>query len=305
MKIFVTGGAGFIGSNLVDALIELGHQVCIIDNLSTGQKENINQQAKFFELDIQDKKLAEIFESEKPEVVFHLAAQIDVRKSVAEPVEDAKANILGSLNLLENCKKFKIKKIIFSSTGGAIYGDSDIVPTPESAPQLPISPYGIGKLSVEKYLYYYHIVHGLDYTVLRYANVYGPRQNSHGEAGVVAIFCDKLLKNQPPIINGDGKQTRDYVYVADVVSANLAALNSLPGQTYNVGTGIESDVNKVATLIKEGIGSDLDFSYGPAKPGEQKRSCLNYDKIKKELGWLPKTSLAHGIAATTQWFINK
>ncbi len=305
MKIFVTGGAGFIGSNLVDALIELGHQVCIIDNLSTGQKENINQQAKFFELDIQDKKLAEIFESEKPEVVFHLAAQIDVRKSVAEPVEDAKANILGSLNLLENCKKFKIKKIIFSSTGGAIYGDSDIVPTPESAPQLPISPYGIGKLSVEKYLYYYHIVHGLDYTVLRYANVYGPRQNSHGEAGVVAIFCDKLLKNQPPIINGDGKQTRDYVYVADVVSANLAALNSLPGQTYNVGTGIESDVNKVAALIKEGIGSDLDFSYGPAKPGEQKRSCLNYDKIKKELGWLPKTSLAHGIAATTQWFINK
>lgn len=302
MKILVTGGAGFIGSNLVDALLEQGHQVCVVDNLSTGKKENINSQAKFFKLDIQDNKLAEIFEAEQPQAVFHLAAQIDVRKSVADPIQDAKANILGSLNLLENCKNFKIKKFVFSSTGGAIYGDSDLIPTPESAPQMPISPYGIGKLSIEKYLHYYHTVYDLNYTVLRYANVYGPRQNSHGEAGVVAIFCDKILNNIAPTINGDGKQTRDYVYVADVVAANLLALNSLPAQTYNVGTGVESDVNQVARLIKESLSFSSEFEYGSGKQGEQKRSCLDYAKIRKELGWLPQTNLTGGIKATAEWF---
>lgn len=302
MKILVTGGAGFIGSNLADALIEQGHQVCVVDNLSSGQKENLNSKAIFYQKDIQAKELSDVFETEKPEAVFHLAAQIDVRKSVADPAEDAKINILGSLNVLENCVRYKIKKIIFSSTGGAIYGDSDLIPTPESALQMPISPYGIAKLSIEKYLHYYQKVHGLNYTVLRYGNVYGPRQNAHGEAGVVAIFCNKILNNQAPIINGDGKQTRDYVYVADVVSANLLALNDKKIETYNVGTGLENDVNKVAQLIKESLGTDLDFEHGPAKAGEQMRSCLDYSKIKNNLGWLPQTDLARGIKATADWF---
>ncbi len=302
MKILVTGGAGFIGSNLVDALIEQGHDVVIVDNLSTGRKENLNNNAKFYELDIQDKKLAEVFVAEKPEAVFHLAAQIDVRKSVADPMADAQANILGSLNLLENCRKSGVKKFIFSSTGGAIYGEADIVPTPETYFEKPISPYGIAKLSIEKYLNFYHVVHGLNYVVLRYGNVYGPRQNSHGEAGVVAIFCDKLLAGTQPVIFGDGKQTRDYVYVADVVTANLAALDSDKIDNYNVGTGLESDVNKIAELIKENIDTDLEFTHGPAKAGEQQRSCLDYSKIKKDLGWLPQTMLKQGIAATVEWF---
>jgi len=302
MKILVTGGAGFIGSNLVDALIETGHQVLVVDNLSTGLKENLNSQAKFFELDIQDEKLSDIFAAEKPEVVFHLAAQIDVRKSVDDPVSDAKANILGSINLLENCKKNGVKKIVFSSTGGAIYGDAEVIPTPETYEQKPISPYGIAKLSIEKYLYYYHQVFGLPYIVLRYANVYGPRQNSKGEAGVVAIFCDKLLSGNQPVINGEGLQTRDYVYVADVVAANLAALNSDKVDTYNVGTGKETNVNEIAALIKEGLGTELDFAHGPAKAGEQRKSCLDYSKIKQELDWLPKTMLSEGIKATTNWF---
>ena len=305
MKILVTGGAGFIGSNLADALIEQGHQVCIVDNLSTGVKEHINSKAKFYELDISDAKLAEVFVAEKPEAVFHLAAQIDVRKSVADPVGDAQVNILGSLNLLENCKNFGVKKFIFSSTGGAIYGEAAIIPTPESYAEKPISPYGIAKLAIEKYLHYYQVVFGLPYVVLRYGNVYGPRQNSHGEAGVVAIFCDKLLAGQQPIINGEGKQTRDYVYVGDVVAANLAALQSEQVDIYNVGTGQETDVNKIAAEIKKNLGSDIEFTHGPAKPGEQQRSCLDYSKISQALGWRPQVALAAGLAATTAWFKQK
>jgi len=302
MKILVTGGAGFIGSNLVDALINEGHDVCIVDNLSTGQKENLNAKAKLFEMDITDKKLAEVFAQEKPEAVFHLAAQIDVRKSVADPVADAQINILGSINLLENCKKFGVKKFIFSSTGGAIYGDADIIPTPETYEQKPISPYGICKLSVEKYLHYYHVVFGLPYVILRYANVYGPRQNFQGEAGVVAIFCSKLLAGNQPTIWGAGKQTRDYVFVGDVVAANLAALKSDKVDIYNVGTSVETDVNQLAEEIKKNISTDLEFSHGEAKAGEQQRSCLDYSKIKKELGWEPKVKLIEGIKKTVEWF---
>lgn len=305
MKILVTGGAGFIGSNLVDALIDKNHEVIIVDNFSTGQKENLNPKAKLYELDIQDQKLEEVFVSEKPEVVFHLAAQIDVRKSVEDPIQDANTNILGSLNLLEKCKNHNIKKIIFSSTGGAIYGESEIVPSPEMAPQQPISPYGIGKLCIEKYLHYYHVVFGLNYVVLRYANVYGPRQNSKGEAGVIAIFCDKLLAGQQPVINGEGKQTRDYVFVTDVVAANLAALNYEQTDIFNVGTQVENDVNQIAELIKKNINVGLDFTHGPAKMGEQARSCLDYSKIKQALDWQPTIDLEKGIAITTQWFKDK
>lgn len=302
MKILVTGGAGFIGSHLVDALISKDHDVVVIDNLSTGTKANLNPKAKFIALDITDKKLADIFTAEQPQVVFHLAAQIDVRKSVADPVWDAQQNILGSLNLLENCRRLEIKKIIFSSTGGAIYGETEKIPTTEAEPTEPISPYGIGKLATEKYLNYYWKTYALPYTILRYGNVYGPRQNSKGEAGVIAVFCDRLKTGKTPTINGDGRQTRDYVYVGDVVNANLAALENDQVEIFNIGTGVETDVNKLATLIGEAFASDDDFVHGDAKPGEQQRSCLNFTKAKNILGWEPKVDLSQGIKDTVNWF---
>ena len=301
----VTGGAGFIGSNLTDALIAKNHEVLVIDNLATGFKENLNPQAKFFNLDITDQKLADIFAIEKPEVVFHFAAQIDVRKSAENPVWDANQNILGSLNLLENCKNFGVKKFIFASTGGAIYGDTTDIPTKENHAEQPLSPYGIAKLAIEKYLYYYQEIFGLAYVILRYANVYGPRQNAKGEAGVVAIFCDKLLAGQVPVINGDGKQTRDYTYVSDVVWANLLALDKASNVIYNVGTGIETDVNQLADLIKGNFKTDLEFTHGEAKAVEQQRSCLDSGKIKKELGWQPEVKLEEGIKKTADWFKGK
>ncbi|MFA5021683.1 MAG: SDR family oxidoreductase [Patescibacteria group bacterium] len=302
MKTLVTGGAGFIGSHIVDALIAKDHEVLVVDNLSTGNKNNLNPKAKFFKLDLTDKKLADIFNEQKPEIVFHLAAQIDVRKSVADPVWDAEQNILGSINLLENCKNFGVKKIIFSSTGGAIYGEAETIPTPETYLEKPISPYGIAKLAIEKYLYYYHQIFGLPYVILRYANVYGPRQNAKGEAGVVAIFCDQLLKKKSPTIWGDGKQTRDYVYVGDVVLANMLALESAKIDTYNIGTSVETDVNQLAELIKNNIKDNIEITHGPAKPGEQQRSCLDYSKVKTELGWQPQVKLEEGIKETVAWF---
>jgi len=302
MKILVTGGAGFIGSHIVDALIDQGHDVCIVDNLSTGDQLNVNPKAKLHICDINGSELINIFETEKPEMVFHVAAQIDVRKSVADPAADAKENIIGSINVLECCKKVGVKKIIFSSTGGAIYGEADVLPTPETYSEKPISPYGIAKLAVEKYLHYYQVVHGLSYVVLRYANVYGPRQNNKGEAGVVAIFCTKILNGVSPVINGDGEQTRDYVCVFDVVSANILALNKDVLGIYNIGTGKESSVNQLAREIKTALGSEMDFSHGEAKVGEQQRSCLDNSKAKKELAWEPKFNLQQGIKETANWF---
>jgi UDP-glucose 4-epimerase len=302
MKILVTGGAGFIGSHLVDRLIKENHQVIVVDNLSTGKKENLNPKAQFYQLDILDPKLSEVFQKEKPEVVFHYAAQIDVRKSVKNPLEDAKINILGSLNLLENCKRFKVKKFIFASSGGAIYGQADIVPTPESYPAWPLSPYGVAKLTIEKYLNYYYKVFGLPYTSLRLANVYGPRQNPEGEAGVVAIFCHKLLKGEQPVINGDGTQTRDYVFVDDVVEANLLALEKDKVDIFNVGTAKETSVNEIFQRLKRITGAGIEGIHGPAKQGEQKRSCLDFSKIKKELDWQPNYSLEQGLEKTVNYF---
>jgi UDP-glucose 4-epimerase len=245
--------------------------------------------------------LSNLFKIEKPEAVFHLAAQIDVRKSVADPVEDARTNIIGSLNLLENCKKFNIKKIIFISTGGAIYGDADIVPTPEEYSALPVSPYGVAKLSVEKYLNYYYQIFGLNYTVLRLANIYGPRQDPLGEAGVVAIFCNKLLKNEQPIIYGDGKQTRDYVFVEDVVNAGILALKQDKIGIFNVGTEKETSVNELFQKLTEVMDLKIEPIYKPSRTGEQQRSCLDYSKIKKELGWEAKYSLEQGLSKTIKW----
>ena len=303
-KITVTGGAGFIASHLTDKLIEKGHDVVIIDNLSTGKKENLNLKAKFYEADICDSKIAQIFQEEEPEIVFHFAAQIDIRKSVKNPIGDAKINILGSLNLLENCREVGVKKFIFASTGGAIYGDTNIIPTPETHPENPESPYGICKLTIEKYLHFYQKTYGLDSTILRLANIYGPRQNSKGEAGVIAIFCDKMLKNKKVMINGNGKQTRDFAYVNDIVEAAILVTKSEKSGIYNIGTGKETNINEIFRKLKELTISSCKEIHGPVKSGEQKRSCLDYFKAKKELNWQPTCNLDEGLEKTVDWFKN-
>lgn len=298
----VTGGAGFIGSHIVDLLIEKGHKVIIIDNLSTGNKKNINPKAKFYQTDITSPEIAAIFTKEKPDFVFHLAAQIDVRVSVSDPILDAQTNILGALNIIENSSKSNVNKIIFASTGGAIYGEADIIPTPEGYPEKPLSPYGIAKLSIEKYLYYYRTIKNLDYASLRMANIYGPRQNSKSEAGVIAIFIDKLLQGEQPIINGDGTIARDYVYVKDAAKAYILALEKPVSGEFNIGTAKETTVNEIYQKIIEKIQIDALPIHGPAKVGEQKRSCLSWKKANKELGWSPEYDLDKGIAETVKWF---
>jgi UDP-glucose 4-epimerase len=305
MKILVTGGAGFIGSHIVDAYISLGHQVVVVDDLSTGNKENLNPQAEFFRLHIQSEKIGELFAKFKFDVVNHHAAQMDVRKSVADPIYDAKINVLGMLNLLENSVKHNVKKFIFASTGGAIYGEQDYFPADENHPTWPVSPYGITKLTGEKYLFYYKVAYKLPQVIFRYANVYGPRQNPHGEAGVVAIFSERLLKGDQPIINGDGKQTRDYVFVGDLVRANVMALTYEKSDVFNIGTGQENDVNTLFRLLKKFTGSPVEEAHGPAKTGEQLRSCLSYAKAEKILGWKPEVNLNRGLQLTVEYFRKK
>lgn len=304
MKILVTGGAGFIASHIVDAYIADGHDVVIIDDLSTGKEKFINPKAKFYKADIRNKdKIEEIFKKEKPEVLNHHAAQISVRESVADPANDAQINILGLLNLLEAGRKYGLKKVIFASSGGAVYGESGKYPTPENyLPLNPISPYGVSKLTSEYFLNYYHDTYGIDYLALRYGNVYGPRQNPHGEAGVVAIFTLKLLNGETPIINGDGLQTRDYVYVGDVVSANGKALISSEIGAFNIGTGKETNVVEIYDNLKNVIGTDIPAKHGPGKPGEQKRSCLDTTMAKKVLGWKTKVDLKEGLKQTVEYF---
>jgi UDP-glucose 4-epimerase len=304
-KILVTGGAGFIGSNIADRFISLGHKVAIVDNLSTGFKENVNTKARFYKLDINSKKIEEIFRDEKPEILCHHAAQIEVRKSVSDPIFDAKVNIEGTLNLLNNCVKYKTKKVIFASTGGALYGEQDYFPADEKHPERPLSPYGVAKLAIEKYLYFYKESYGLDYVSLRYANVYGLRQNPWGEAGVVAIFTQKFLSGEKAIINGDGKQTRDYVYMKDVVAANLLALKHTESDFFNIGTGIETDVNVIFRLLRKLTGSKQMEIHGLKRPGEQKRSVLDSSKAKRILGWSPKYDLEKGMLETVEYYQNK
>jgi UDP-glucose 4-epimerase len=295
MKILVTGGAGFIGSHLVDALIEKGHKVVVIDNLSTGKKENINKKAKFYKIDICSPKIGEIFKKEKPEIVFHLAAQINIRKSVENPLMDAKTNILGSLNVLENCKKYKIKKIIFASSAG-VYGEAKILPTPEDHPVNPDSPYRIAKLTIENYLKFYKENFGLKFISLRFSNVYGPRQDPKGEAGVVAIFIEKLLKGERPTIFGNGNQTRDFIFVEDAVSACLKAMEYKgKKEIFNIGTGIETSINKLYEIISKLLKAKIKPKYAPEKSGDLKRSCLDISFAKKELKWEPKYNLENGL----------
>jgi len=309
-KILVTGGAGFIGSHLVDRLIEEKHQVIVIDNLSTGKRENINPKAKFYQCDINSNTAATVIKKEKPLVIFHLAAQINLRQSVKDPIDDAKTNILGALNIISsfiatNKNRLNQCKCIFSSTGGAIYGDAKIIPTPETYKPHPLSPYGINKLTVENYLYYFYQVFGLKYISLRYANVYGPRQNPQGEAGVIAIFIDKMLRSEQPFIFGNGKQTRDFVYVKDIVEANILAMNSKKIGVYNIGTGKETDINTLFKYLSKLTKTSFKPQYRALPLGEQKRSCLDYSRAKQELKWTPKFPLKLGLRETIDWFQTK
>lgn len=303
MRILVTGGAGFIGSHIVDAYVLAGHEVSIVDDLSTGRRSNINPKAVFYEADIRDRdRMNQIFNDGRFEVVNHHAAQMDVRRSVADPVFDASVNILGVLTLLECAVMTSVSKVIFASTGGAIYGEQDTFPADETHATRPISPYGVSKLATEQYLFYYRAVHGIDSVLLRYANVYGPRQNPHGEAGVVAIFTSRLLAGDQPVINGDGKQTRDYVYVGDVARANVLALNCSGSATFNVGTGLETDVNFLFHELHKITASRATEQHGPAKMGEQLRSVLSHALIEKQLGWRPTVGLADGLRRTVEYF---
>ncbi|RJO61672.1 SDR family oxidoreductase [candidate division WS5 bacterium] len=305
MKVLVTGGAGFIGSHIVDELINADYEVVVVDDLSTGREENLNKKAKFYKLDIQDTGLESIFNKERPDYVSHHAAQKDVRISVSDPVYDAKINILGTVNLLQNCVKYNVKKVVFASTGGAIYGEQNLFPAPETHPANPISPYGITKLVAEHYMYYYKTIHGMDYIALRYSNVYGPRQDPYGEAGVVSIFIQKMLKGEIPIINGDGEQTRDFVYIGDVVKASILSFKSdISENTFNIGTGVETSINQLFRTLKEIINPSIEENHGPHKNGEQLRSVIDCSKAENVLNWKPEVSLADGLKRTCEYFQN-
>jgi len=282
--------------------MERGRKVRVIDDLSTGTRENLPKQARFLEASISARECRDAFESFRPEVLCHQAAQIDVRRSVADPASDAEVNVIGTIRLLELCREFGTRRILFASTGGAIYGEQDFFPATEAHPTRPISPYGVAKLSVEHYLHYYSVEHGFRAACLRYANVFGPRQNPHGEAGVVAIFANRLLRGEAPTINGDGAQTRDYVFVGDVVRANVLALEKDLSGHYNVGTGVETSVNTLYEVLRSAVGIDLDAKRGPGKPGEQMRSCLDARALERATGFRPQTSLADGIKATVDYF---
>jgi UDP-glucose 4-epimerase len=303
MNILVTGGAGFIGSHVVDAYQAEGHSVTVVDDFSSGRESNLNPKAELFRCDIRDQeRLEKLFSSRKFDVLNHHAAQINVRRSVDDPLFDASVNILGFLNLLQLGVRYGVSRVIMASTGGAIYGEQDVFPADESHPTRPISPYGITKLCSEHYLFYYHSLFGINVVPLRYANVYGPRQNPHGEAGVVAVFATKMLKGEQPTINGDGRQTRDYVYVGDVARANVLALRCTGYQYFNVGTGIETDVNAICEVIRRHAGYKDQPVHGPAKKGEQKRSLLDARKITATLGWKASMSLDDGLALTVDSF---
>ena len=305
MKICITGGAGFIGSNIAERYIAEGHDVVIIDNLSLGFRENIPNGAKFYEMDINDDNLLKVFEQEQFDVVCHYAAQMSVRHSVSIPSDDAKTNIIGSLNIFESARKTGVKKIIFASSAGTVYGEQTEFPCNEEHQNSPVSPYGVSKYSVEKYLEYYKNVFNINYVVLRYTNVYGRRQNPHGEAGVIAIFFLKMLKNEDTYITGDGSITRDYVYIDDVVEANVYALNPEMTGVFNVATGVETTLldifDKLATLTNY----QKLKQFVPFKIGEQMRSVCSYNKINRLTGWYPKMKLDDGLVETLKYYVQK
>jgi len=307
MKILVTGGAGFIGSNVVDKFIDLGNEVIVVDDLSTGFKHNVNSKAKFYEMDIRSKELEKVFEVEKPDIVDHHAAQISVPVSVQDPEFDADVNVKGFLNILQNCVKYKVKKVIFISSGGAVYGEAEEYPTTEKYDPKPLSPYAINKFIAEKYLYFYHHQYGLNYTVLRYANVYGPRQIPHGEAGVVSIFITNFRDEKtshlyafPEELDG---MVRDYVFVKDVVRANVIALEKGNLEAFNIGTGLETTTGKLYRKISKQMNVNIDPIRGNARAGDIRKSCLNIEKAGSILDWKPEYSPEEGIKQTIHFFM--
>ena len=302
MKVLVTGGAGFIGSHVADAFVAAGHEVWALDDLSTGRRENIGPGVRLVVADIGTPQAARLVENERFEVICHLAAQMDVRRSVADPGFDAKVNIGGLITLLEAARKVPVRKVVFSSTGGAIYGEQEVFPAPESHPTRPVSPYGVSKAAGELYLGYYRAQYGLASVSLRYANVYGPRQNPHGEAGVVAIFSERLLAGQPCTIHGTGRQTRDFVFGPDVARANLLAAEREVEGPINIGTGVETDVNRLYALLARAAGSAAAARHGEAKPGEQLRSSVDPRRAAELLGWRPTVGLEEGLRTTVEWF---
>ncbi len=301
MRALVTGGAGFIGSHITDALIDAGHTVTVVDDLSRGQRAQVNQHAAFVDLDITSDELAAAVADARPEVIFHHAAQIDVRESVRDPLHDADVNVVGTVNVLRAAADAGTRRVIFASSGGAIYGDTTVIPTPETNACLPESPYGTSKLCAEAYGGTFSRQAGLEFVALRYANVYGPRQDPHGEAGVVAIFAVRLIAGNPPVINGDGEQTRDYVHVHDVVRANLAAVDG-PAGVYNIGTGVETDVNTIYRVLAAACNTGVAAEHAPGKPGEQRRSCLDTTLARTQLGWAPAIPFDKGIESTVAFF---
>ena len=302
MKVLVTGGAGFIGSHVTDVLLDAGHEVWALDDLSSGRRENLRPEVRLVVADIRSPEAARLVESGSFDVMCHLAAQMDVRRSVTDPRFDADVNVGGFLNLLEAARKSGVRKVVFSSTGGAIYGEQDVYPAPETHPTRPVSPYGVSKASGELYLGYYRAQYGLESVALRYANVYGPRQNPHGEAGVVAIFSERLLRGETCIVNGTGQQTRDFVYGPDVARGNLLAATSDVEGPINVGTGIETDVNRLYALLAAAAGTDRPAKHAPAKPGEQMRSSVDPSRAAEVLGWRPTVALEEGLRRTVDWF---
>lgn len=302
MKILVTGGAGFIGSNIVDKLISLGYKTVVVDNLSTGNKENINSNTKFYQLDITSPNMEDIFEQEEITHVIHHAAQIDVQHSIQDPLFDIKNNIMGTVNLLENCKDYGVKKIVYASSA-AVYGEPDYLPVDEEHPIKAMSPYGISKHTPEHYIKMYKQLYGLDYTILRYANVYGPRQDPKGEGGVISIFVDKMLSGEEPIIFGDGEQTRDFVYVGDIVEANIKALTKGDGEIINISCNTQDSVNDLYKTINGIMKTNLQAIYKEERKGDIRDSYLDNNKAKKVLNWFPAYDLREGLTYTIEYYL--
>jgi UDP-glucose 4-epimerase len=303
LKILVTGGAGFVGSHIADHLIAQGDQVVIVDNISTGKEEHIHPSARFYRVDITDDKLFEVFKKEKPEVVIHQAAQVLVPKSVENPIFDAKVNILGTLNLLEASRQYGVRKIVYASSA-AVYGDPQYLPIDEKHPVQPLSGYGISKHTPEHYLAAYHDLYGLEFTALRYANIYGIRQEPHGEGGVISILINQILEDRTFTIFGDGEQTRDYIYVEDVVKANLAAIHGGNGSILNIGTGVSTSLNDLINLFEMVINKKVKKEYGDHRSGDIKHSYFNPNKAKLELSWNAKISLEDGLRRTYEYYAN-
>ncbi len=302
MKILVTGGAGFIGSHIVDKLVQEENEVIIIDNLSTGKKINLNPTAIFYQISITDPKIEEIFQKHHPEFVIHQAAQVDINKAIQDPIHDATVNIIGSLNILENCRKYGVQKIVYGNSGGAGAGEPQYLPIDEIHPKQPLAHYGVSKQTVEHYLKVYHHLYGLKYTSLGYANVYGPRQDPFGEGGVIAIFSYKLLHKVPPTIFGDGKQTRDFIYVEDVAAANIIALTHGDNDCFLVGTGEEISIINLLEKLKKITKSNIKAQHQTARKGDIIKSCFNIGKIQKILGWNPSVTFDAGLQKTVEYF---